>query len=363
MVPGTLRLALVGLLAGCKGPPPTPFSVTPIDGVVFYDGYAGLVEEPVPAGVVRLRNDLVAHRLDDALLDGLSASLRVDVTLRARCDNYDRLGSVNLAFVPKGRAAYEPDAVDHVELGRFITPFMDVNQTPREVDYTFDASPLVGVLRDSDLREDHDVWLELELFGVPYAANEEIAGCAGRNDVYQGSVTLASEGTPETATPSTLLPLAHRAPFNDYQPGASDALGTTRKTLPFTLPDDVEAAQLVVVVSNHGAGAGGEEYERRRHRILVDGEQALAFTPGRTTCEPFRRVNTQANGIYGPEARTEEEWQAFSNWCPGDVIDTRMLELGPLAAGAHEVVVDVPRAVFAGDDGDFPLSVYVLTRP
>lgn len=357
----TVPLARCGLLAlmsaGCSSPPDP---VVVFDEVVFYDGYAGLVDEPVPDGVTRLRNDLVSRRLDDSFVEHLSDTLELDVTIGALCDNYDRLGGVNLAFVPPGSETYTPDEVERIELGRFVTPFMDHNQTPDEVDYHFDVSHLVATLQDR--RSDTDLWLELELFGVPYAANEEISGCAGRNDVFRGSVTVRSEtGDASTGYP-TLLPLGHRLPFNSYQPDASDALGTTRKTLPFTLPEDVDAARLVLIVSNHGAGAGGEEYSRRQHLVELDGEQVLRFRPGRETCEPFRAVNTQANGIYGSEPQTDEQWQSFSNWCPGDVIDTRIQGLGALTAGAHELVVDVPQARFVGDDGNFPLSAYLQTR-
>jgi len=88
----------------------------------------------------------------------------------------------------------------------------------------------------------------------------------------------------------------------------------------------------------------------------------LQYKPGRTSCEPFRPYNTQGNGIYGQFARADEEWQSFSNWCPGDVIDTRIVELGAVKAGAHEFVIDVPDATFAGGQGDFPFSLYVQAQ-
>jgi hypothetical protein len=362
------RFALVVTLGACSGddatdgsePEPVPLSTQVFDEVVFYDGYAPLVDEPVPDGVLRLRNDLVARRLDDEVLDGLLQTLGVDVEIGARCDNYDRIGAVNLAFVPAGATTYVPAEVPHVEVGRFITPFMDKNVPPRRVPYRFDVPHLLSALTGRG--PDTDVWVELEVFGVPYAANEEVDGCAGRNDVFEGSVTLVSD--PGAAPPAfdELLPLAFKSPFNDYQDGASDALGVTRRTLPFDFATDVADAQLVLIISQHGAAQGGEEYERREHFVSVDGEPVATFVPGRNTCEPFRRYNTQPNGIYGPGTRTRDEWQSFSNWCPGDVIDTRIYPLGAMAQGEHEVVIEVPDAVFLNDDGTFPLSVYVQSR-
>jgi hypothetical protein len=139
-------------------------------------------------------------------------------------------------------------------------------------------------------------------------------------------------------------------------------VGTTRKTVEITLEADAEDAHLVLITSNHGANAGGEEYNRREHSVYLDGELALQYTPGRDTCEPFRMYNTQGNGIYGPTPMSDEEWQSFSNWCPGDVIDTRTIQWGPVAAGSHELVIDVPDAVFVGGQGDIPFSLYVQLR-
>ena len=120
--------------------------------------------------------------------------------------------------------------------------------------------------------------------------------------------------------------------------------------------------QLVLITSNHGANQGGEEYIRREHYVYVDGMLALQYKPGRDSCEPFRIYNTQGNGIYGPYQRSDEEWQSFSNWCPGDIIDTRIVTLGALAGGVHEFVIEVPDAVFADMQGDFPFSLYVQAQ-
>lgn len=348
-----------GGAGGGAGSGSTPVSLTIFDEVVFYDGYATVVAEPLPDGVERLRNDLVTHKLSDEELGAIQNTLKVSVVIGALCDNYDRIGSVALALVPKGQSSYEPDDAVRIEIGRYITPFMDFNRDPDEVPYEFEAHNLVPVLRDAELRAEYDLWLELELFGVPYAANDEVPGCAERNDVFRGTVVLDSDSTAAPLAFDEVLPLAYKAPFNNYQSGATDMVGTTEKTIEFTLAADTADTQLVLITSNHGANSGGEEYSRRDHFVYVDGELALMYKPGRESCEPFRRYNTQANGIYGNSARSDSEWQSFSNWCPGDVIDTRVVPLGPLGAGSHEFVIEVPDAEFVGGEGDIPLSLYV----
>ena len=359
---GRTNTAGTGNTAGTAGAPPAPTTLTLIPETTFYDGYATLSPDPVPTGVQRLRNDLLTHKLTDTELASIQNTLHVEVVIGALCDNYDRIGSVALAFVPKGQTKYKPEDVDRIEVGRYITPFLDFNKQPDEVSYHYDVDQLVPVLHDPELRAEFDLWFELELFGVPYAANDEIAGCANRSDVFRGTLKLTSDSSKPAPVFDELVPLTYKAEFNDYQRGASDTTGKTRKTLPFTLAADAADAQLVLITSNHGANSGGEEYSRRDHFVYVDDELKLMYKPGRMSCEPFRKVNTQSNGIYGTSARSNSDWQSFSNWCPGDVIDTRVIPLGALTAGAHEFVIEVPDAVFMGDEGNIPLSLYLQYR-
>jgi len=341
------------------GPPPEPAIMMLMDEVIFYDGYAPTVDEPVPEGVIRLSNALYATRFSEEHRAMLQSTLMMGVVVHARCDNYDRIGAVNLALVPKGAETYDPAQVDRIELGRFITPFMDMNESPMTVPYEFEVDSVLPILTDDALWAQYDLWFELYVFGVPYAANNEIDGCEGRNDTQGGTLLLYTDSMRPAREFDVLLPLAIMEPFNNYAAGASDEIGTTRKTIEFELPQDLQDAQLVLITSNHGANAGGEEYIRRDHFVYVDGNLALEYVPGRQSCEPFRVYNTQANGIYGPTPMTDEEWQSFSNWCPGDVIDIRVIPWGAVAAGTHEFVIDVPDATFTGMQGDFPFSLYV----
>lgn len=344
---------------GDPEPPPEPEAFSVLQDIVFYDGYAGTVDEPIPEGVIRHRNDLVATRFGDDMLAKIQTTLTLGVIVGALCDNYDRIGAVHLALVPKGAQTYDPAEVDRLEVARFITPFMDMNKHPMTVPYEWQASNLVPILKDPELLAEYDFWFELMIFGVPYAANEEVAGCAGRNDTQLGTLLLYTDSKQPAPQFDTLVPVAIGQEFNNYAEGASDELGTTRKTVTFELPADTANAQLVLITSNHGANAGGEEYIRRDHFVYLDGKLLHVYKPGRPTCEPFRVYNTQPNGIYGPYKQSDEAWQSFSNWCPGDVIDTRILPWGSAKAGPHEFVIEVPDATFADNQGNFPFSLYV----
>jgi hypothetical protein len=338
----------------------TTTTISVLNGVLYYDGYAATVATPAPpAGVVRHRNDLYARQLTAAELQSIGTQLTMKVTVAAACDNYDRIGNVNLALVPKGATTYTPANVPHIELGRYITPFMDKNKTPSSLSYTYDISNVAALLKETSLAATYDFWVELQLFGVPYAANTEIVGCAGRSDVFYGSLDfITNAAAPAQSGTNVLLPLLFQASLNNYQAAATDTLGKTTRTLKFTTSTNLTDAALFLITSNHGANSGGEEYNRRVHYVYVDNVLKLSYTPGRTSCEPFRQYNTQANGIYGLSPRTDATWQSFSNWCPGDKIDIRRISLGALPAGTHSFRIRVPAATFVGGQGDIPTSLY-----
>ena len=337
-------------------------SYTIYDEVVFYDGYAGTVDEPVPPGVTRINNATYTTKLSDALVQNLSlGALTMDVTIGALCDNYDRLGHVYLAFVDKGATSYVQSEVDRIEIARIITPFMNKNINPTEVPYYFTLDNVSEIFNDDNLLNEFDIWVELEVFGVPYAAQTQVAGCAGRIDVFEGTLVFNVDDGTETYTDSNfILPLSCREDLNNYN--ATDVPGETTKIIDFTLDAPVENAVLYLITSNHGANSGGEEYERRWHYLYLDNELIYEYIPGGKSCEPWRQYNTQGNGIYGAVPKTTRQWLDFNNWCPGDVIPNREVILGNLSAGNHTIKLDVPDAVFVGQQGYFPISMYIQNR-
>lgn len=344
-------------------------NVIPVyDHVTFYDGYR-MNDNPdndLKDGILRHTCSLYSTKLTDEQLDAIGESLGLNVYVTACCDNYDRIGNINLAFVPKGEETYNPDETDRIEIGRFITPFMDKNKEPSTVEYTYDIDYVSLILRDKEIRNNYDLWLEYEIFGVPYAANQQIKGCEGRSDVFEGTLEFVTDQPAGESEGNVLIPIVIKKPeykgnnLNNYNESATDKLGETIKTYTFTVPKDVEDAQIVLITSNHGANANGEEYNRRWHYIYYDDDLVMTYKPGRESCEPFRKRNTQANGIYGKYEKTDAQWQSFSNWCPGDVIDNRIISLGAVKEGEHSITISVPEAVFNEKQGDIPVSIYFL---
>lgn len=323
--------------------------------VTFFDGYAQTVSHETLPGITRT-NTLYRRQLTTDEINKLGLATVMQVDIKAACDNYDRLGSVSLYITPKG-AAY--DSGKAIELGRYITPFMDKNKDPSIRSYSWDTDFLSEVLADKKTKKDFDFYIELAVFGVPYDAQKKIKGCEGRNDVFAGSLHFTTKAM-HKKTAKQLIPLAFKDSVNNYN--KTDRLGKTTRSYLFETTRNITHGTLYVISSNHGANKGGEEYNRRKHLLYIDNQLVFEYLPGEETCEPYRQYNTQSNGIYGKKEKTNEEWQSFSNWCPGAKIPTRAVKLKPLKKGKHVFKIEVPDAKFMQQEGVIPLSAYIVTQ-
>lgn len=332
---------------------------TVFENVIFYDGYAATVNETVQEGVIRVSNASYVTKLNATHLNNISNKLKIAVTIGALCDNYDRIGSVFINFMPKDQAFSMANVAKRLEIGRFITPFMNKNISPTEVPYLFETDNLALILNDPAIRAQYDFWMELNVFGVPYAANTQVSGCGGRNDVFLGTLKFISTNEEYTHVNQGFTPVATYYTVNNYSASGTDVIGQTTKTFTFNVTSVLTNAKIYVISSNHGANSGGEEYNRRSHEIYFDNGLIDTYIPGGKSCEEFRMYNTQGNGIYGAAPKTLAQWLSFNNWCPGDIIPIRTYNLGPVSAGTHSFNVKIPQAQFVGGEGYVPFSVYI----
>lgn len=347
---------LIAVCSLCK----SQTSINVFSQIVFYDGYASNVSQPVPANTIRLANSRYTRKMTDNELNSFQNKIQMNVTIGALCDNYDRIGGVHIALVPKGQASYTMNdpQVKRMEVGRYITPFMNKNISPTEVPYTYEVNNLYAVFSNAALRAAYDIWVELDVFGVPYAANTQVAGCANRNDVFAGTLTFVTSNDPAiTNTFNSLLPLLDSSSLNNYN--NTDVAGQTVRLVNFNLPQTAANASFFIVTSPHGAGTNGEEYVRRQNFVYLDNSQVLNFFPGGKSCEPYRMYNTQGNGIYGSTPKTTLWWTSWNNWCPGDAVPVRTFSVPSLSAGSHTLKYEVPDAEFYNQDGQVVLSMYM----
>lgn len=327
--------------------------------IVFYNGYATTSTLPTPAGVERLANARYAKKIDATELSKVLNTLSLNVTIGALCDNYDRIGGAFFSMVPTGDPITSANK-QTIEIGRFITPFMNKNVSPTEVSYSYDLNHLVGVLKDPAFLQTHDIWVEFFLFGVPTAAQTQVAGCAGREDVFEGTLTFETTSAANPTLSSLPKPLWNKIEMNKTT--KSSFPGTAARVVYFSNDVEMKDAHVQLITSAHGAGSGGEEYVRRDHFVFFDDNQILTYKPGGLSCEPFRQYNTQGNGIYGTSAKSASWWAGWNNWCPGDKIPNRLISLGNVAPGDHSFTVTVPYGQFPNNDDKIVMSAFIYSN-
>lgn len=318
----------------------------------------------IPTGAIRLHayeQDIISRKLSDSEIASFGSNVKMNIVLTAACDNYDRIAGVNLVLVPKGSTSYTYNQTDikRIEIGRFITPFMNKNVSPTQVPYSYQVNNISNILHDISLSTLYDFWIEFRADGYSAAAQTQVSGCADRTDVFRGNLEFITSGTASTSQ-NFFLPLSYRDNLNNYN--ATDVPGQTTRLVTFTLAQDIPNAFLHLITSNHGSNSGGEEYVKRVHNVYLDNQLVHQYMPGGKNCEDYRQYNTQGNGIYGTTAKTLRGWISWNNWCPGDVIPNREVSLGNLTAGTHTIKIDVPTAVFAGKQGYFPISMYIQNQ-
>lgn len=106
------------------------------------------------------------------------------------------------------------------------------------------------------------------------------------------------------------------------------------------------------LTTGHGGHAGGDEFTKQPHTLVLDGDTIDTWTPWRDDCGAFRRFNPTSGFwpstyIYRGDTLTERVASSDlsrSNWCPGDWVIPRSIALGRLGAGRHILHVDVPGA-------------------
>lgn len=364
----TTALLNAGGTAFATDPATAVNTVKVFEDAVYYDGYNGTLFETEEApGMVRHSNAIMAWKLTPEQIAKIGDNPTLFIEIGALCDDYDRMGNINIALVPKGSERYDYREVKRIEIARFITPFMNKNRQPDTVPYYYELPNLPLILHNSALNSEYDFWLEAEVFGVPYDAQAKITGCKKRNDTFSATAVIYSDDFTNAtlAEECVLVPIFNRAPevdgpvnFNTYREGAYDKKGLADRTWTFEVPEDVEDSRIMLIMTNHGAGENGEEYVRRIHFVYVDGEQVFGYIPGGVSCEPYRKYNTMGNGIYGSQPQPDSYWEDWNNWCPGQAVPIREISLGAMTAGSHTVRISVPGAQFYNNDGDYRPSLY-----
>lgn len=265
-----------------------PKNYSPPQGVLMWDHGTAFATKLTAAQKAQIGSDLVAR-----------------VTYHAQCDNYDRIGGLFYIVVPRDQTPTTSDP--RTELIRFITPFSDYMRGALAT-YAFpdaDVSPYAAVLADRT----HDVWVGV--FGGSNSYDGDPCTNAGVTPEFKAVGFKYSLDFVSTKPLVASSALSLRAAFNQSAMKIP-VTGT------FMNPGNEVSGHVTVIVSGHGANAGGVEYRNTQDTVSVNGKQVGSFST-RIDCASYEKYSPDGNpGIFRNNASGNPR-----NWCPGALVASR----------------------------------------
>jgi hypothetical protein len=275
-----------------------------------------------PAGMLMWsRGTVFLTKLTREQQTQIGADLEARITYHAQCDNYDRLGGVFFVAMPSGKLPTERDP--RTEIVRFITPFSDYMRGTLAT-YAFpkaDISTYAHTLADPA----QDLWIGIGGGSNPYDGDP----CTSTNQPasfkevgYLYSLELASTKPLASGASTTLTALynvsAMRIPIDGMFMASSELKG-----------------RVSVIVSGHGAEAGGDEYLSTADKVSVNGKEVGSFDTA-IDCAPFAKFSPDGNpGIFRNNGSGNPR-----NWCPGALVAPHTFD-ATLMPGMNTVRLDV----------------------
>ena len=148
-----------------------------------------------------------------------------------------------------------------------------------------------------------------------------------------------------------IVSLVNTTPLISNQNGY-DQFGIKPLTQTFELQKNAQNVDLYFLTTGHGGHSTGDEFVKKNNIISLNGEVIEEFIPWRNDCASFRRFNP-SSGVWTEKA----EWKgeeieeriassdySRSGWCPGSKVSPKIINLGALKKGTHEISIFIPNA-------------------
>ncbi len=296
--------------------------------------------------------------------------LFAELVERSRGDAYDRTGSLFLLSEERGGSLLDalergigalprlatrdgrdyrgltatPDYLPPLELLRFITPFGvgHYNEQVKvkgevwadSVIYRMELSDLLPVLAGP-------VWIGA------FVGNYDTGG-------HELSLTLRHHPGERTVQPAPATDTWCQPLFNTLNvlemAGQEYGRLFEQDTLrvDFELPAELTELRLRYTSTGHGGWGGGDEFNPKPNRILLDGRELATVTPWRSDCAGLRSLNPASGNFWNGVSSSD---LSRSGWCPGAVAEPVTIQLPELAPGPHRLEVAIPQG--APEGGSF----------
>lgn len=120
---------------------------------------------------------------------------------------------------------------------------------------------------------------------------------------------------------------------------------TDSLTVTVVIPEGVEDLKLRYISTGHGGWGGGDEFNPKENKIIIDGETVFTHTPWRSDCGTFRNLNPVSGNFWNGISSSD---YSRSGWCPGTATQPVYFDLSYLPAGTHTLTVAIPQGKAEG---------------
>jgi hypothetical protein len=107
----------------------------------------------------------------------------------------------------------------------------------------------------------------------------------------------------------------------------------------FVVPDGLKNVQFRYLTTGHGGWGGGDEFTQKTNTILLDDQVLFKYTPWRSDCATFRRLNPSSGNFWNGVTSSD---YSRSGWCPGTATSPVYFPVTNLDLGRHQVKVAIP---------------------
>ena len=115
--------------------------------------------------------------------------------------------------------------------------------------------------------------------------------------------------------------------------------GTDSLTVDFYIPAEGHY-ELRYLSTGHGGWGGGDEFNPKTNKIIVDDKEWYAYTPWREDCGCYRKYNPVSGNFWNGMSSSDF---SRSGWCPGTATQPVYFDFSSLSPGNHTLKLAIPQ--------------------
>jgi hypothetical protein len=107
----------------------------------------------------------------------------------------------------------------------------------------------------------------------------------------------------------------------------------------FNVPEGIKNVRMRYITTGHGGWGGGDEFNQKLNKVLLDSKILFQFTPWRSDCATFRKYNPASGNFWNGITSSD---YSRSGWCPGTATNPVYYPVLDISPGKHQISVAIP---------------------